>query len=236
MTLQVAGLTSGYGGAPVLHGIDMEIAEGEVVAVVGANGAGKSTLVATLSGLLPASSGTVALGGHRLDGLPAHRRVHAGLVPVLEGRHLFAELSVADTLRLAHAIGSRREKQVFGRTAVANLFPILEQKADVPVGVLSGGQQQMVAIAKALLLQPELLVLDEMSTGLAPILVEEILEVLSLLQGQGMSMLIIEQSVGVAAEISDRAYVLDLGRVVKEGPWDRLGADDVAATYLGGAL
>lgn len=231
------GLTAGYGEAPVIQDVDLDIGMGEVVSVVGANGAGKTTLVNTLCGLLPTKSGSVQLAGRDLSAEPAHERVTAGLVPVLESRRLFPELTVEDTLRLGLTYGRKRLRrggeQRFTHEDVVRLFPVLADLRRAAVGVLSGGQQQMVALAKALLLQPAVLVLDEMSTGLAPRLLEEILEVLTELKGSGMSMLVIEQSVGVAAEISDRGYVLDLGHVVASGDWSELHEDELAKAYLG---
>lgn len=238
MVLEVTDLRAGYGPVGVLRDVSVSLAQGEVVAVVGANGAGKTTLVKAICGLLPATAGRIVLGGVDITRLPAHRRARRGIATVLEGRHLFGELTVHHTLRLAAAYG-RKEQRPAGSVAftledVHRLFPALVEHEQAAVGVLSGGQQQMVAIAKALLLQPTVLVLDEPSTGLAPRLVEEILLVLEQLKSQGMSILLIEQSVGVAADVSERAYVMELGRVVHEGDWPTLLKDDaVARAYLG---
>jgi branched-chain amino acid transport system ATP-binding protein/nonpolar-amino-acid-transporting ATPase len=234
-------LTAGYGTVPVLFGVDIEVGEGESVSIIGANGAGKSTLVRAVCGLLPAMAGEVVKDGTSIEKLPAFRRAELGIAVVLEGRHLFGELSLESNLRIAEAQGQKRKSPRFDITfeEVLGLFPFMRERLDAPVGVFSGGEQQMVAIGRALLLKPEILILDEPTTGLAPKVVREIVRVIQNLRGRGMSLLLVEQHVAVAAECSDQAFVLSLGRVV-----DRIGPDrwhlqstteTLATAYLGRA-
>lgn len=235
--LEVQNLSSGYGDLTVLHGVSLHIGKGEVVGLLGANGAGKSTLVRTISGHLKTRAGSVLHGGLDLTRLPPHRIPRHGVAVVLEARNLFGDMTVAENLALACRNGSQRETR-FSMDAVLSLFPVLQEKYTVPAKVLSGGQQQMVAIARALLLQPDVLVLDEPSTGLAPKIIKDIVDVLQKLRSGGMSMLLVEQNVSMAAQLTDRAYVLSLGRIVHEvaeGAWQRtLDAGTLANAYLGG--
>lgn len=233
-------LTAGYGAVPVLFDIDIDVGEGESVAIIGANGAGKSTLIRTICGLLPTIRGSVEKDGRPIEALPAYRRAELGIAVVLEGRHLFGELSLESNLRIAQSQGKKRRAARFDFEFedVLSLFPFMRGRLDAPVGVLSGGEQQMVAIGRALLLKPDLLILDEPSTGLAPKVVREIVEVIQTLRRRGMSILLIEQHVGVAAECSDRAYVLALGRIVDRLSQDRwrqqATTEYLARAYLGG--
>lgn len=240
--LTIHKIEAGYGHIPVLRGLDMEVGENEAVAIVGANGAGKSTLVRAILGLSPPSAGSIRFNGAEIGGKPPHSRVEDGIAVVLETRGLFAELTVAEHLRLSDHAG-RRAKRPEGFTRmpldeVLDLFPVVREKYSTRVELLSGGQQQMVAVARALLLQPRLLVLDELTTGLAPKVVQEILRALDRLRARGLSLLIVEQSVRHAAEMTDRAYVMSLGRVVHEvrrGEWERALADDtLSRAYLHG--
>lgn len=237
--LEIQSLQAGYGALPVLHGIDLTVGRNEAVAIVGANGAGKTTLVRTLCGLMSPMAGRVVKDGVDLAGLPAHRRAERGIAVVLENRNLFVELSVADNLRLAESAGSRGGGNArFSLDEVLELFPAVKERYHASVGLLSGGQQQMVAIARALLLQPDLLILDELTTGLAPKIVKEILGILNELRAQGMAILLVEQSIAIAAEMTDRAYVLSVGKVAKEirrGEWQSVLADDtLIKAYLHG--
>ncbi|MCY1213989.1 High-affinity branched-chain amino acid transport ATP-binding protein LivF [compost metagenome] len=238
--LKVQGLRAGYGGPPVLHGVDIEVGAGEAVAVVGANGAGKTALVRAISGLLKAVDGRILKDGTDITAVPGHRRPEHGIAVVLENRNLFTELSVIDNLRLAESAGrrARHDKARFSLDEVCTLFPLVGERRHAPVGVLSGGQQQMVAIARALLLQPELLIMDELTTGLAPKIVKEILGVLNQLRARGMSILLVEQSIAIAAEMTERAYVLSVGRVIHEvrrGEWPAMLADKtLVKAYLHG--
>lgn len=238
--LKVKGLKAGYNAAAVLHGIDMEVDAGEAVAIVGANGAGKTALVRTLSGLMRAQAGCIEKDGVDITELAGHRRFEHGIAVVLENRNLFAELSVLDNLRLAERAGRRSagDRARFSMQEVFELFPVVRERRDAQVGLLSGGQQQMVAIARALLLQPNLLIMDELTTGLAPIVVKEILGILNRLRGRGMSILLVEQSVAIASEMTERAYVLSVGRVIHEvarGQWPAMLNDKtLVKAYLHG--
>lgn len=238
--LAVESLKAGYGAAPVLHGVDLQVGEGESVAIVGANGAGKTALVRALVGLMKVKSGRIVKNGVDITQTPGHRRLEHGIAVVSENRNLFPELSVRDTLRLAEKAG-RRAPRVDGRFTmdeVGELFPMVGERRDTQVGFLSGGQQQMVAIARALLLQPDLLIMDELTTGLAPVIVKEILAVLDKLRARGMSILLVEQSIAIASEMTERAYVLSVGRVIHEVPrggWPAMLADKtLIKAYLHG--
>jgi ABC-type branched-subunit amino acid transport system ATPase component len=238
--LKIDNIVAGYNAVAVLHGVSMHVAPGEAVAVVGANGAGKSTLVSLLCGLRQPSAGQIRLNGQDVTPLPAHQRIAHGIAVVLEGRHLFTELTVTENLRLALAAGMRQRKGIkrFSMADIFSLFPVVAERKDAVVSLLSGGQQQMVAIARALLLQPDILVMDELTTGLAPKVVKEILQVLSRLRERGMGILLVEQSVAIAAEMTDRTYVMSVGRVVQEitrAQWpDILKDDALMKAYLHG--
>jgi branched-chain amino acid transport system ATP-binding protein/nonpolar-amino-acid-transporting ATPase len=233
-------LSAGYGTVPVLFDVDIDVKEGESVSIIGANGAGKSTLVRAICGLIPCMKGSIFKDDLPIEKLPAHRRADLGIAVVLEGRHLFGELSVEANLRLAEAKGAERTATRFEYNIdeVLDLFPFMRSRRTAPVEVLSGGEQQMVAIGRALLLRPELLILDEPSTGLAPKVVRDIVRVISGLRDRGMSLLLIEQNVAVAAESSDRAYVLSVGKIVdtiSPERWNSVStAQALAKTYLGG--
>jgi ABC-type branched-subunit amino acid transport system ATPase component len=239
--LRVERVEAGYGGLPVLHGVSLSIDRNESVALIGANGAGKSTLVRALCGLLPVTSGRILHDDEPIEALPAHRRSQHGIAVVLEGRHLFGELTVRNNLELAAAHGERTRGSALRRFSleqVLELFPFVRERLHAAVELLSGGEQQMVAIARALLLQPELLILDEPSTGLSPKVVRDIVGVMARLRAGGMSILLVEQNVALAAESSDRAYVMSLGRVVHEiarGEWDGFRSNEaLLKAYLGG--
>ncbi len=238
--LRVQALTAGYGSVPVLHGIDLKVDAGEAVAVVGANGAGKTALVRALAGLMKVSSGRIEKGGVDITAVPGHRRLEHGIAVVTENRNLFPDLTIRDTLRLAEHSGRRAPRQEgrFSLAEVCELFPVLHERSQSAVGLLSGGQQQMVAIARALLLQPDLLIMDELTTGLAPVIVREILAVLDKLRARGMSIVLVEQSIAIASEMTERAYVLSVGRVIHEVPhggWPAVMADKtLIKAYLHG--
>ena len=238
--LEVDAVDAGYGGAPMLQSVSLQVGHGESVAIIGANGAGKTTLVRTLCALLTPTAGRIRKDGVDITAVPAHRRAAAGIAAVLEGRHLFGELSVAQNLALAQAHGRRVGGQGarFSLEDVIQLFPFLRGRLATPVEVMSGGEQQMVAIARALLLQPDLLVMDEPSTGLAPMVVREIVGVIGTLRAQGMSLLLVEQNAALAAQATERAYVMSLGRIahaIPAGEWGRVGEDDaLLRAYLGG--
>ena len=231
--LQIEAVASGYGRIAVLHGVTLEVAAGEIVALVGANGAGKTTLLRAVSGVQPISAGRILLSGADLARRPAHARVAAGLGHVLEGRQVFGPLSVEDNLRLGAytrrdtGIGDDLERMF-------QLFPILAEKRALAAGGLSGGQQQMLALARALMSRPKLLLLDEPSMGLAPVIAEQIFAVLRRLRGEGTTMLLVEQNAFAALSIADRGYVMETGRIVLAGPGRALLADPrIRASYLG---
>jgi ABC-type branched-subunit amino acid transport system ATPase component len=236
--LRVEGISAGYGRIPILDRVSIEVGANESVAIIGPNGAGKSTLVRAICGLLPLSTGDIRIGERSVGRLPPHERVQAGMGVVLEGRHLFGELSVRTNLELAGRSGERRQVQApFGLEDVIALFPFIRDRLDAPVGLLSGGEQQMVAIGRALLLQPELLIMDEPSTGLAPKILVHIVEAVESLRRRGLAVLLVEQNVGLAAKIADRGYVMSLGKVVHEihrGTWgDVLQDEALLRAYLG---
>lgn len=237
-TLQVESIDVGYGRIPILYGVSMSVARNEAVAIIGANGAGKSTLVRAVCGLLPLSAGSIRKDDREIGGMPAHQRVQQGLGVVLENRNLFGELSVRSNLEAAQHQGDRRQvERRFTFDDVVNLFPFMKDRLDSAVELLSGGEQQMVAIARALLLQPDLLVMDEPSTGLAPKVLRHIVEATATLRERGLAILLVEQNVALAAEIADRAYVMSLGRVVQEIQPHEWGSimqnEDVLRAYLG---
>jgi branched-chain amino acid transport system ATP-binding protein len=234
MLLDVANLYAGYGKMPVLFGVDLTVAEGEIVALLGANGAGKTTTLRAISGLLVPRQGSITFAGERIDGRPAERIARNGLVHVPEGRGVFPSLGVEETLRLAGKGLSRPELEARLERAYA-VFPVLGQRRRQPVGTLSGGQRQMVAISRGLLGNPRLLIIDELSQGLAPAVCDELFAVLAAFPAEGTAVVLVEQFVSRALELADRAYVLAKGRVSFSGPAADLAADDefMAGAYLG---
>jgi branched-chain amino acid transport system ATP-binding protein len=231
--LSVENLASAYGRIEVLHGVSMEVRSGEIVALVGANGAGKTTLLRAISGVQPITTGRVIFSGQPIETLPAHVRVALGIVQVPEGRQLFAPLSVEDNLKLGS--WSRRAVDLGAELArIYGLFPVLAALRRSAAGTLSGGQQQMLAIGRALMAKPRLLLLDEPSLGLAPILVDQILEIIRGFKRDGVTVLLIEQNARAALAIADRGYVLETGRVTATGSAADVQADErVRAAYLG---
>ena len=234
--LTVRGLRTGYDGIPVLHGVDLRAAEGEIVTVVGANGAGKSTLLKAVSGIVPAWAGSVEFGGVELTGMSVERIVGEGLVQVPEGRQLFGPMSVEENLELG-SYGRRRRGRPFGDKLreVYTLFPRLEERRRQQAGTLSGGEQQMLAVGRALMAEPRFLLLDEPSMGLAPIIVKEIFATLRVLnQEQGLGMVLVEQDARMALGLAHRGLVLERGRVMLEDTAQALlGNPDVQAIYFG---
>jgi branched-chain amino acid transport system ATP-binding protein len=231
--LEIENLTSGYGRVEALHGVSMRIHSGEIVSLVGANGAGKTTLLRAISGVQPITAGTIRFEDKPIDNLPAHVRVTLGIAQAPEGRQLFAPLSVHDNLMLG--AWRRRSDDTSSELArVHDLFPMLRPLSRSTAGMLSGGQQQMLAIGRALMAKPRLLLLDEPSLGLAPILVNQILEAIARLKREGVTILLIEQNARAALAIADRAYVLENGRVTACGTAAQIEADEhVQRAYLG---
>jgi branched-chain amino acid transport system ATP-binding protein len=233
--LRVEGVDVGYGHVGVLQSVSLEIAAGSIVALVGSNGAGKSTLLRAISGLLRPKSGRILFDGKDIAGLRPDRIVDAGVLHVAEGRRLFHQQSVADNLELG-LYGTRldRAAQAKRHAHIYDLFPVLAERRGARAGVLSGGQQQMLAIGQALMRDPRLLMLDEPSLGLAPIIVDQVLDVVVRLRAGGTTILIVEQMVERALEIADYAYVLQNGRMAGHGPASELATSDlVKNAYVG---
>ncbi len=233
MMLEISGLTSHYGRVQALNGIDLEVGVGELVSLVGANGAGKTTLMQTVSGVQPASGGSIHFGGADITSLAPERRVRLGISLVPEGRQVFGPMPVEDNLRLggytraAAEIGQDLEK-------IYAMFPVLKERRRQPAGTLSGGQQQMLVISRALMARPRLLLLDEPSMGLAPILVDETFEVIRRLRESGTTVFLVEQNAYKALSIADRGYVLETGRTtLTDSGQALLDNDEVKAAYLG---
>ncbi len=233
--LEVSGLHAAYQRLEVLHGVDLTVEAGELVAVIGANGAGKTTLLRVVSGLLPASGGRVRLGQTTLTGLSAERIAAAGLAHVPENRLVFPTLTVADNLVLGGWTRRRQGGRQQSMEKVLTLFPRLRDRLEQMAGTLSGGEQQMLAVGRGLMARPQVLVLDEPSVGLAPKVVAEIMGALARLRGEGLTILLIEQNARAAFKVADRVYLMDRGRVLLEGTPKELLADErVQHAYLGG--
>jgi branched-chain amino acid transport system ATP-binding protein len=233
--LEIVGLSSGYGGPTVLNDVSVNVGAGEIVTVVGANGAGKTTLLNTVAGLLRPSGGTVRLDGESIGGRPAERIVRAGLSLVPEGRQIVAPLSVEENL-LVGAYGRKGGGASDTLAGIYDRFPRLKERRRQPAGLLSGGEQQMLAIGRALMADPRVLLLDEPSMGLAPLIVSEIFALLGELNSQGMAVLLVEQNARKALALAGRGYVLEDGRIVLEGPAKELAKSPaVVDAYLGAA-
>ncbi len=231
--LRIESLRAGYGDLEILHGIDLEVREGEVVALIGANGAGKTTTLKAISGVVRATSGSVTFDDQAIHTWQPRQIVSEGLIQVPEGRKLFPELSVRENLLLgAYRRGRSESEETFEE--VFQLFSRLRERSDQTAGTLSGGEQQMLAIGRALMAKPRLLMLDEPSLGLAPMLVADIFEIVSDLRRRGLTVMLVEQNAVQALQLSDRGYVLENGNVVLEGTGEELLGDDrVRSAYLG---
>jgi len=231
--LRVEGLTSAYGRIQALKGISLELRGGETVALVGANGAGKTTFLRCLSGVQPISGGRILFDGEDISALRADKRMRRGICQSPEGRQVFGPLSIEDNLRLG-AYTQPRQQVPGDLERVYGLFPVLAEKRRLPAGTLSGGQQQMLAIGRALMGRPRLLLLDEPSMGLAPLLVEEVFAVVRALKAEGMSIVLAEQNAFAALALADRGYVLETGSIALEGSGAELiGNEQVRSAYLG---
>lgn len=228
--LQMQGLTAYYGDFQALYGVDMEVHEGEILAIIGANGAGKTTLMRSVTGLLPNNPKQVLYRGEDIGQLRADQVATRGLAMVPEGRQLFESLSVRENLIIGGQIG---RKGPWDLAAVYKLFPILEERKDQASTSLSGGQQQMVAIGRALMANPDLILFDEISLGLAPIIIKDIYAALPGIIGEGMSAIIVEQDISKALSVSSRVYCLQEGRVSLSGASDTVSREDISRAYFG---
>ena len=233
MMLDVTGLRSGYGAVEALRGVSLEVARGELVALVGANGAGKTTLLRCISGIQPVTAGTIRFDGEDITRMRPARRVAKGIAQVPEGRLVFPAMAVEDNLRLgAYLLDRKRLAAAYER--VYALFPILAARRREQAGLFSGGQQQMLAIGRALMSEPRLLLLDEPSMGLAPIVVDQILDAIQNLCANGTTILLVEQNASAALGIADRGYVIETGQMVLDGEGEALLDNPrVQAAYLG---
>ncbi|HLU78008.1 MAG TPA: ABC transporter ATP-binding protein [Burkholderiaceae bacterium] len=232
--LEVKGLHVGYGDVQVLRDLSLSVGQGQLVALIGANGAGKSTLLRTISGLLKPTAGEINLGGKPLHGRPPHEVAESGFVQSPEGKQLFLEMSILENLlvgahnKRARAVRDQTLKEVF------DLFPILQERQHLAASTLSGGQQQMVAVSRALMARPSVLALDEPSLGLAPIMVDRLFESIKRIRDLGVTVLVIEQNVFKVLQMADYGYVLENGTISMQGTGEALLADDhLRATYLG---
>lgn len=231
--LAIENLTCRYGRIEALHGVSLTVNDGEIVTLVGSNGAGKSTLMRAVSGVQPIASGSIRFDNVVIDRLPPYRRVAKGIAQVPEGRQVFAPLSVEDNLRLGAFV--RHDADIAADIdAVYTMFPVLAERRNNAAGTLSGGQQQMLAMGRALMSRPKLLLLDEPSMGLAPVLVEQIFTIIAGLKAKGHTVLLVEQNAKLALALADRGYVIETGRIVISGSGRKLLADQrVQHAYLG---
>ena len=223
-----------YGAFQALFGVSMQVNAGEAVAVIGANGAGKTTLLRVISGLIPAASGDMSMEGTSLRAIAPHRIVETGIAHVPESRRLFPRLSVEDNLKMGAFIPAAREKFAERLAYVYGLFPRLKERRAQLAGTMSGGEQQMCAIARALMSSPKLVLFDEPSMGLAPVVVQQVFDLVRRIRAEGYTVLIVEQNVSQVLKIVDRAYLLEVGRIKMSGPaQDLLGHDDIRKAYMG---
>jgi branched-chain amino acid transport system ATP-binding protein len=234
--LSIRQLYCGYKGVEVLHGVSLEIGPVECVALLGRNGAGKTTLLMAASGLVPCSGGQIEFDGLPILGLRPDKLIRMGIAHVPEGRRIFPELTVAENLAIGARLRRDRRPMRQDTDELLNMFPVLRERYRTPAGVLSGGEQQMLAIARGLISQPRLLLLDEPSLGLSPMVTEQIFSKLSEIKRSGTSVLLVEQNANQAIELADKVYILESGRVVLSGPADELMSDSrVIDAYLGAA-
>jgi branched-chain amino acid transport system ATP-binding protein len=232
--LTISGLHGGYGEVHVLHGIDLTVHEGEIVCLVGSNGAGKTTLLRAISRII-AATGSIRYGGEEILPLKPEQVFARGLVQVPEGRQLFGRMSVEENLLMGSRLQRDKAKIKESFERIYQLFPRLHERRTQQAGSMSGGEQQMCAMARALMARPQLLMVDEMSLGLAPVVVDQLLGVLTEIRNQGVTVLLVEQDVFAAFAVADRGYVLETGSLVREGPVTELSHDpDVQRAYLGG--
>jgi len=224
-----------YGAIHAIKGISLEVNQGEIVTLIGANGAGKSTTLRTISGLLKPKTGSITFQGQDIAGTPAHKIVGLGISQVPEGRRIFTEMTVMENLDLGAFIRKDKDGIAADKKHVFELFPRLEERQDQVAGTLSGGEQQMLAMGRALMSRPKLLLLDEPSMGLAPLLIKEIFSIIEDINKSGTTVLLVEQNANMALSIANRAYVLETGRITLSGDAKKLAAsEDVRKAYLGG--
>ncbi len=234
--LEVRGLTLGYNRTDAVKAIDLDVPEGAVVSLIGANGAGKTTTLRGLSGLLKARSGSMTFQGTDITGQSAYKIARAGIVQVPEGRQVFANMTIEENLRMGAYLVPVQAEIARRRAGVLARFPRLGERLQQLAGLLSGGEQQMLAIGRALMADPKLLLLDEPSMGLAPLFVEEIFAIIRALKAEGRTILLVEQNAQAALEVSDHAYVLETGRIKLQGPAHEIANNpEVIAAYLGAA-
>ena len=233
--LSVQDLQVGYGAILAVKGISLDVREGEIVTLIGNNGAGKSTTLRTISGLLHPRSGSISFKGQSLVGVPGHEVVALGIAHSPEGRRIFPKMTVSENLDLGAYLRKDHNEVAHDRTRVLELFPRLAERINQRAGTMSGGEQQMLAVARALMASPTLLLLDEPSMGLAPVLVDVIFETITRIREQGTTILLVEQNARAALAVADRAYVLESGLIKLSGPAADLARNpEVAAAYLGG--
>lgn len=234
MLFEVRNLQVNYGKVKAVKGVSMSLDKGGIITLIGANGAGKSSILKAISGLVKTAGGEILYSGNRIDGQPAHRIVGLGIVQVPEGRQLFKLMTVRENLRLGAYLDRDRARISRGIDEVFDRFPVLREKQNQPAGKLSGGQQQMVAVGRALMAQPKVLLMDEPSLGLSPKLIEEVAGLISSLRASGLSIILVEQNANLALQLSDHGYVLETGSIALEGPSkDLLSNPEVARAYLG---
>ncbi len=232
--LDLKNIDAGYGAFQALFGISMQVNAGEAVAVIGANGAGKTTLMRVISGMLPASAGTMTMEGTDLRATAPHKVVELGIAHVPESRRLFPRLSVEDNMRLGAFIPSARPHFAERLDYVYGLFPRLKERRNQLAGTMSGGEQQMCAIGRALMSKPKLVLLDEPSMGLAPVIVQQVFELVRRIRSEGYTVLIVEQNVSQVLKVADRAYLLEVGRMMQSGSSAELAAsDEIRKAYMG---
>ncbi len=232
--LKVRNLKLGYDNVPVIFGVDLDVHEKEVVSIVGSNGAGKSTILRGLSGLIKPMEGTIEFMGENINKVPAHKLVEMGIAHVPEGRQLFGKLSVRENLMMGAYVLKDEAKKKDALEQVFDLFPRLKERENQAAETFSGGEQQMLAIARGLMSKPKLLMIDEMSLGLAPVLVDKVMESLKIISSTGITVLLVEQKVQEALELADRGYVLATGRILTSGTSQELLASDIVKkAYLG---
>ena len=232
--LSLADISAGYGSFQVLFDISLEVPRGEAVGVIGPNGAGKTTLMRVISGLVPRYAGAMRLDGHSIGGLPAHRMVEQGIAHVPENRRLFPRLTVEDNLRIGAYLPRARRQCAERLDRVYKLFPRLKDRREQLAGTLSGGEQQMCAIGRALMSDPKLLLMDEPSAGLAPLVVTQVFDLVRRIRAEGLTVLIVEQNVQQVLDVVDRAYLLEVGRIKLAGTSAELkGNDLIRKSYMG---